>query len=82
MSEPTTDDGYRYGNPDDEHLPLRRCACGQLFNGWDVVLSIYPDDPTTMDCCGRQLYFSQQITIHEVGKSAVEAEAGSRPPQE
>jgi hypothetical protein len=31
-----------------------------------MILSIYPDDPTLMPCCGRLLYFSQRVTILEV----------------
>jgi hypothetical protein len=56
----------RFGNPDDESLPLRRCVCGQAFADWRLNLSVYAEDPLTMECCGRKLYFSQKITVYEV----------------
>ncbi len=55
-----------FGNPDDELLPLTKCVCGARFKNWDVTLSIYHDDPRTMECCGRRLYFSLTIQIIEV----------------
>jgi len=56
------------GNPDDESLPLIQCVCGHRYKLWEVTLSIYPDTPTEMPCCGRRLYFSQVVTVHEVPK--------------
>ena len=57
----------RFGNNDDECLPLEKCACGREFGSWDVVLSIYRSDPFECDC-GRKLYFTNTITIYEVVK--------------
>lgn len=59
-------DAYRFDNPDDELLPLRRCACGREYPPWEMTLSIYSDSPTEMPCCGRRLYFRQDIEIVEV----------------
>ncbi len=56
----------RFGNPDDEHLPLLQCVCGVVHSDWSIVLSIYPNDPYEMPCCGRRLYFTQRIQIIEV----------------
>lgn len=56
----------QFDNPDDESLPLRKCVCGVTYASWSRILSIYKDDPCIMPCCGRRLYFSQRVTIHEV----------------
>ena len=56
----------RFDNPDDECLPLTRCVCGVDHPSWEVVLSVYADDPQIMPCCGRKLYFAQSITVFEV----------------
>lgn len=57
---------YRWENPDDESLPLTRCACGVEYKPWNLILSIYHDEPRDMPCCGRKLYFSNRVEIHEV----------------
>ena len=64
----------RFGNPDDELLPLTQCACGARFKAWDVNLSVYEDDPRQMDCCGRRLYFRNGVQI-------LEAAAPAQPPE-
>ena len=61
-----SDTGYRWENPDDESLPLTRCVCGTTFSAWrGPILSVYPDHPTMMPCCGRRLWWSQVIMVHE-----------------
>lgn len=57
---------FEFGLPDDELLPITRCACGVVYARWEMTISIYATDPTTMPCCGRRVYFSQDIAIHEV----------------
>lgn len=56
----------QFGNPDDEALPLLKCVCGRTFSSWELVLSMYEDDPEIMPCCGRKLFFRQSIRILEV----------------
>ncbi len=57
---------WQFGDPDDEYLPIRRCACGALFDSWSMFISVYKDDPTEMPCCGRRVYFRQTIDVREV----------------
>lgn len=66
MTERDVTPQTRFGNSDDELLPLTRCVCGQTFKLWELTLSVYADDPTRMDCCGRRLYFSNNVRILEV----------------
>lgn len=56
----------KFGNSDDEFLPLTECACGEKFEAWDFILSIYRDTPKTCSKCGRKMYFSNSITVYEV----------------
>lgn len=60
------------GGVDGEHGWLSRCACGQTYPPWDVILSIYEDLPVKVSCCGRRLYFQIQTSVHE---SAVRSES-------
>lgn len=59
---------WQFGNPDDELLPVTRCACGQKYALWRMNISIDSDDPTEMPCCHRRVYFRQDIEIIEVGE--------------
>ena len=56
----------KVGDIDGEHMPLRECACGQQFDYWDFILSIYPDMPTECPSCGRKMYFSYSVRVYEV----------------
>lgn len=60
-----------FGDSDGESLPLTRCACGKKYDFYDCVLSIYRDMPTSC-ACGRQLYFSNRITVYEIGNDCPE----------
>ena len=62
---PEEPQSYKFGNPDDESLPLTQCACGATYNLWSLILSVYADDPHEMPCCGRRLYFSQEVHVRE-----------------
>jgi hypothetical protein len=66
MAELNVTDQVRVGNPDDEICPVLRCVCGQKFEPWKQCLSVYRDNPTRMVCCGRRLYFCNEIQIFEV----------------
>jgi len=55
----------RFGENDEELLPLKKCVCGKKFDSWDFILSIYREDPHVCDC-GRKLYFRNKITIYEI----------------
>lgn len=62
MSKPVP---FLFGRPDDESLPLTRCACGVVYAEWTMILHLYADDPKQMPCCGRNLYFTQRIEVKE-----------------
>lgn len=51
---------------DGEALPIRRCVCGAKFDGWEFIISIYPDIPHTCPVCNRKLYFVSVIRVYEV----------------
>lgn len=57
-----------FQSPDDESLPLTRCACGRTYPAWDAILGIYPEHADPMPCCGRRLYFQQATRVLEVGE--------------
>lgn len=57
---------FQFELPDDESLPLTRCACGTVYPPWTMTISVYAHDPTEMPCCGRRVYWSSVITVHEV----------------
>ena len=59
-------DDYQFDLPDDESLPLTRCACGQGFARWQMVLGMDRTNPTQCPNCSRWLWWSLVITIHEV----------------
>jgi len=56
----------QFGAPDDGYLPLMKCKCGEEFDYWEFVLSIYPKDPAVCPKCGRRMFFKQMITVYEV----------------
>ena len=57
----------RFGNPDDESLPLTSCLCGAEWKLWDgPILSVYADDPTECPQCHRRFYFSLWVRVFEV----------------
>lgn len=55
-----------YANPDDEMLPLIQCVCGAKYAAWDLNLSVYPEHADPMPCCGRKLYFSNDVRVLEL----------------
>jgi hypothetical protein len=59
-------DEVSFDNPDDECLPLRRCACGKTFTSWDFIIGIYPDGAAVCPGCRRRLIFQQIIKVYEV----------------
>ncbi len=67
---------FSYANPDDEMLPITKCLCGATFKAWEMNVSVYRDDPTTMPCCGRRVYWSQQITLHVLDANSAAASSG------
>jgi DNA-directed RNA polymerase subunit RPC12/RpoP len=56
----------KFGNNDDECLPITKCICGQKFDVWDFIISIYKDDPTVCPNCGIKLYFSNETRVYQV----------------
>ncbi len=54
-----------YDMNDDEYLPLTKCKCGQIYESWHFVLSIYRDDPRECRNCKRKLYFRNRIVVYE-----------------
>jgi hypothetical protein len=57
-----------FGNPDDELLPITKCACGQEWESWDFSIGIYEDEPKQCPACGRSFYFRNNIKVFEVDK--------------
>ena len=55
-----------YGSVDDELLPLYECACGEKFESWTFVISIYRDTARECPNCGRKMYFRNRIVVFEV----------------
>jgi hypothetical protein len=53
-------------NNDGECLPIVECVCGQGFDNWDFIISIYSDNPDECPNCKRKLFFSNSIKVYEV----------------
>ena len=54
------------GSVDDECLPMTKCICGQEFDHWKFILSIYEDNPAICPTCGRKFYFENRLRIYEI----------------
>jgi hypothetical protein len=67
-----------FGNPDDDILPITKCVCGEVFDMWDFIISIYLDDAYECPNCRRRLYFSQSIRVYEVKRCAYGGRNGSQ----
>ncbi|GAH10675.1 unnamed protein product [marine sediment metagenome] len=65
MNIDVTDKVDFQGN-DDECLPITKCVCGEKFEPWRFMISIYKDDPYACPACGRRLFFSMGIRVYEV----------------
>lgn len=59
-------ESFDFGWPDDEYIPINKCACGHKFGSWEFLLSVYKDDPKACPKCGTKYYFEQTIRIIEV----------------
>ena len=57
-----------FGLNDDECLPLTKCVCGQEFESWTFLISVYRDVHAASRCpnCKRRLYFRPQIRVFEI----------------
>ncbi len=55
-----------FDNNEDEYLPITKCICGNTFNGWDFMISIYTRDPYKCSKCGSKLYFENKITVYKI----------------
>jgi DNA-directed RNA polymerase subunit RPC12/RpoP len=66
MREVTENVHVGFGEQDGEHMPIYQCLCGQKFNTWDAVLSIYPEDPWICPNCGVKLFFRTDVKVMEV----------------
>jgi hypothetical protein len=66
MMDKDVTDQVEFMNPDDELLPINKCVCGQEYEWWEFVISIYREDAFQCENCGRQLYFTQKIRVWEV----------------
>ena len=62
-------DQVRFGNSDDEMLPLTKCICGENFQMWNFVIGIYKDEPKECPMCGRR-YFFTSTRVYEVPQIA------------
>jgi predicted RNA-binding Zn-ribbon protein involved in translation (DUF1610 family) len=54
------------GEIDGECLPITKCVCGEKFDAWSQVLSIYPGDPWVCPNCGVKLIFRCDITVYQL----------------
>ena len=52
---------------EDELLALTKCVCGQIFEPWDFIVSIYADSPHTCRKCGREYYFRNDVRVYARG---------------
>jgi DNA-directed RNA polymerase subunit RPC12/RpoP len=59
-------DDVSFGSADDESLPITKCICGQKFEHWTHIISIYADDPIECPNCGAKLYFRSQVRVFMV----------------
>jgi len=57
-----------FNGNDDEYLPLTECVCGQRFEPWKFIISIYRDTPKECPNCKRKLYFKMGIRVYECEK--------------
>jgi hypothetical protein len=55
-----------FDNPDDECLPITQCVCGEKFQRWDFIISIYDNITSVCPKCGAKLYFRNAIRIYQV----------------
>jgi len=60
-------DKVKFGNPDDELLPILQCVCGHKFHLWEHNISIYKD-LIFEKCpkCGAKLYFRNSIRVYQL----------------
>ena len=58
----------RFGNPDDECLPVHKCVCGEEFEHWGFIIGIDEEYPYGCPFCGREFMFRQKIEIWEKEK--------------
>lgn len=67
MSDLDVTDKVSFGNNDDEALPLTKCVCGEKFQEWAFIVSIYPKwEASACPKCGRRLYFRNAIRVFQV----------------
>ena len=55
-----------FGDIDGESIPLTKCACGQHYDSWQFIVSIYRNDPVECINCHRKLYCSIEVKVYEV----------------
>jgi hypothetical protein len=66
VSDKDITDQVEFMLPDEELLPINKCACGKEFDWWEFVVSVYREDAHECDNCGRKMYFTQKIQVWEV----------------
>lgn len=59
-------DKVDFDNPDDECLPLTKCVCGEKFQPWEFIISIYEDAQGSCEKCGRKFFFRNAIRVYQV----------------
>ena len=59
-----------FSNSDDECLPITKCVCGNKFDPWDFIISIYDDEEYIIGCpeCGAKLYFRNAVQVYQIIK--------------
>ena len=63
--------GVEYGRPEEEHLPLLACICGESFRAWTEFVGKNSSDPWQCPECGVKLIFGQQIKVLMLKESDV-----------
>lgn len=51
---------------DDESVSLSKCVCGEEFETWKFVVSIYADETTECPKCSRRFVAAIKVEIYEI----------------
>jgi len=55
-----------FKNNDNETLPVTMCVCGQRFEPWEFIISIYENTPSECPYCGAKLIFGNAIRVYQI----------------
>ena len=66
MADKDVTNKVKHSNEDDEMMAVYKCVCGEEWDAWDFIISIYRDTAAACDNCNRRFYFRSSVTIYEV----------------